>query len=474
MNLTLLPTDLTSTEKMAGKSQQTLSDSNESKDKTPEFGLFLNAETDTLQKASVQTRSAQSNSAKTNSVQSNKVRGNSENGEKRSTDNKIEGELTPSLVVVGQTTIQDKFSALPSTSASTSASISASTSDNDAELTLLDDEDPLSAETLINTMPVQLAGLISRQSTGDSSENPDDLSDIDNNIDGTLAGKTARGDIVLATTEPAEHTEDKGLDDDIRSFIRQDAASINNGQTSAKNRSVLASTSEKVKSTANNTDPNSIPLTSGKENSGKKFAFIQGASTLATASTETFSSGALHTLFASPHISAGHQTNGQFQLNGTPAPLLSAHPGSEEWQQQLNQHVLFFNRNGLQQAELRLHPQELGALHIRMNVEDNQAQLHFVSAHQHVRAALEAALPNLRHALAENGIQLAQSSVSSDTSGNWQQEQPADPQQQANTRTHAESNGTLAATQAPTTHESTIRITPRQLASSRGGVDIFA
>ncbi|WP_340620604.1 flagellar hook-length control protein FliK [Xenorhabdus siamensis] len=468
MNLTLSPTDLTSTEKATGKNQQLLLDGNVPKDKVPEFGQLLNKETDTLQKASVQTRSA-----KTNSGQSNKVHGNSENGEKRSTDNKIEGELIPSLVVTDHTSIQDKFSALLLTSASTSASIS----DSDAALTLQDDEDPLSAETLINAMPIQLAGLISRQSTGDSTENPDDLSDVDNSIDGTLTdklGKKAKGDMMLTTTDPAEHTEDKGLDNDIRSFIRQDTTPISNGQTSVKNRSVWASTTGKVKSTANNSDQNSIPLASGKENGGKEFTLMQGTSTLATASTETFSSGALHTLFASPQVSASHQTNGQFQLNGTPAPLLNAHLGSEEWQQQLNQHVLFFNRNGLQQAELRLHPQELGALHIRMNVEDNQAQLHFVSAHQHVRAALEAALPNLRHALAENGIQLAQSSVGSDTPGNWQQEQSANPQQQANTRTHAESNGTLAATPVPTTHESTIRMTPQQLASSRGGVDIFA
>ncbi len=37
-----------------------------------------------------------------------------------------------------------------------------------------------------------------------------------------------------------------------------------------------------------------------------------------------------------------------------------------------------------------------------------------VSPHSHVRAALEAALPILRTQLAENGIQLSQSSVSSE------------------------------------------------------------
>ncbi len=76
-----------------------------------------------------------------------------------------------------------------------------------------------------------------------------------------------------------------------------------------------------------------------------------------------------------------------------------------------------FSRNGQQSAELRLHPQELGALQISLKMEDNQAQLHFASAHSQVRAALEAAMPSLRHALAESGVQLGQSSVGSEGNG---------------------------------------------------------
>ena len=57
-----------------------------------------------------------------------------------------------------------------------------------------------------------------------------------------------------------------------------------------------------------------------------------------------------------------------------------------------------FSRNGQQNAELRLHPQELGALQISLKMEDNQAQLHFASAHSQVRAAIEAAMPSLRSA----------------------------------------------------------------------------
>ncbi|QPR27505.1 flagellar hook-length control protein FliK [Edwardsiella hoshinae] len=115
------------------------------------------------------------------------------------------------------------------------------------------------------------------------------------------------------------------------------------------------------------------------------------------------------------------------QVNATPlaspasasAPLLNAPLGSSEWQQALGQQVLMFSRNGQHQAELRLHPQDLGALQISLRLDDNQAQLHLAAAHSQVRAALEAALPHLRTALAESGIQLGQSSVGSEAQSQW-------------------------------------------------------
>ncbi|MCC8366827.1 flagellar hook-length control protein FliK [Xenorhabdus sp. PB61.4] len=444
MNLTLLPTDLT-LEKSVGKNQQALNSSpgsNAPKEQVTEFGQILSAE----QKNSVQTAKNRTDGS------------NSESGEKYSTDNRDEEKLSSSLAVAGQVAILDKSSAS-----------GFSASGNDAEFTLSEEDDPLSAEMLINAMPIQLAGLINHRPAGEGSESSDDLLSTENSLEDTLsdrklAGKKTKADIALVATDPAEEND---LDSDIRSFTTQQTAS-------ATNRAALAPATGKVKATANGTEQNSESSVSGKGDIGKAFLSTQGATALASASVETSSSNTLHNLFSAPLLTTGHQANGQIQLNNAPAPFLSAHLGSEEWQQQLNQQVLFFNRNGLQQAELRLHPQELGALHIRMNVEDNQAQLHFVSAHQHVRAALEAALPNLRLSLAENGIQLAESSVGSDTSGNWQQEQAADPQQHANTGSHTENHRALAATQAPATHESTIRLTPQQLASSRGGVDIFA
>ncbi|HDR2794920.1 MULTISPECIES: flagellar hook length control protein FliK [Enterobacter] len=112
------------------------------------------------------------------------------------------------------------------------------------------------------------------------------------------------------------------------------------------------------------------------------------------------------------------------------APVLSQPLGTSEWQQTLSQHITLFTRQGQQTAELRLHPEDLGQVQISIKIDDNQAQLQMVSAHSHVRAALEAALPVLRTSLAENGIQLSQSSVSSE-SFSGQQQSSSQQQQQA-------------------------------------------
>ena len=146
--------------------------------------------------------------------------------------------------------------------------------------------------------------------------------------------------------------------------------------------------------------------------------------------------------------------------------MLSAPLGSHEWQQSLSQHVTLFTRQGQQSAELRLHPEELGQIQISLKMDDNQAQLQMVSAHSHVRAALEAALPVLRTQLAENGIQLGQSSISSESFAGQQQ---SSSQQQHASRTQGQ--------EAFAAEDDIALTTPGSLqaaARGDGAVDIFA
>ncbi|MBN3344124.1 flagellar hook-length control protein FliK [Pectobacterium brasiliense] len=160
----------------------------------------------------------------------------------------------------------------------------------------------------------------------------------------------------------------------------------------------------------------------------------------------------------------------------TPAPQaasaqLNAPFGSPQWQDALGQQIIMFSRNGQQTAELRLNPQELGALHISLKIDDNQAQIHLASANSQVRSALEAALPHLRNAMAESGINLGQSSVGSDSSA-WQQ-------QMTGNNNDGNNRGPSYQQQFGHSSESTSELldVPEQLrsmASSVNGVDIFA
>lgn len=101
---------------------------------------------------------------------------------------------------------------------------------------------------------------------------------------------------------------------------------------------------------------------------------------------------------------------------------IHAQLGTPDWQQNVSQHVTLFTRQGQQTAELRLHPESLGQVHITLKVEDNLAQIQMASPHSHVRAALEAALPVLRSQLEESGIQLGQSNISSNGFAGQQQQ----------------------------------------------------
>jgi flagellar hook-length control protein FliK len=96
--------------------------------------------------------------------------------------------------------------------------------------------------------------------------------------------------------------------------------------------------------------------------------------------------------------------------------VLSAAIGSTDWAADLGQQMVDMVTRGDQQVDLRLHPAELGPLSISLNLNDGSTQAQFQAAHASVRAAVEQALPQLREALATQGIALGQASVSDQSS----------------------------------------------------------
>ncbi|SFN62561.1 flagellar hook-length control protein FliK [Xenorhabdus japonica] len=489
MNLTLLPTNLKPTDKGPDKNQATLNNSvigNHSS----QFEQLLNAETASVRKPPVQA-----------DIQVNVPADRNSQADKNSLR---EGKFTSDKTVENGSLLT---SALDNTVIESRSQVETAPQENSAEFAVLKDEDLLSAEALSAAIPIQLVGLLAPHTNSmvlpedtdglignESLENEllknellkNKLQNGESSAVNAMLGKSAKDskltDIELQIEQQDESIQLSAKQETPLSNKAEGLANLQSGWTPLARQTKLAVTNVTNNSNSKIESGNALlknAAPSNKESNLLQMA-IQAAPALTappTAEVASIDSPAL--LATSPLLSAGQHPIGQFQLSSTTAPLLNAHLGSEEWQQQLNQHVLFFNRNGLQQAELRLHPQELGALHIRMSVEDNQAQLHFVSAHQNVRVALEAALPGLRHALAENGIQLSQSSVNNDAQGYGQSEHHTNnhannPNNNPNSHAENQDHGLAVATGNTTSHASAIRITPQQLASTQGGVDTFA
>ena len=91
---------------------------------------------------------------------------------------------------------------------------------------------------------------------------------------------------------------------------------------------------------------------------------------------------------------------------------LSTPVNVEQWQKSLTQHIMMFNHQGTQSAEIKLHPQELGSLHIKLAITDDNINLHMMTEHNMVKGVLESALPFLRTSLQEQGFALQQTDIS--------------------------------------------------------------
>lgn len=109
------------------------------------------------------------------------------------------------------------------------------------------------------------------------------------------------------------------------------------------------------------------------------------------------------------------------------------------WQESLAQQIILFKRHNIEQAEIRLHPEELGSLQIKLSMHDGKMQLHMAAAVGVVKGILESALPYLRTSLAEQGIELQQTEVTdfttmmeNDQSSQFQQQFSASHQDTVN------------------------------------------
>jgi flagellar hook-length control protein FliK len=110
------------------------------------------------------------------------------------------------------------------------------------------------------------------------------------------------------------------------------------------------------------------------------------------------------------------------------ADKLSARVGTDAWENQVGQKVVYMVGSEEQTASLTLNPPDLGPMQVVLSVTNDQASVTFSANQEEVRQALEDALPRLREMMSQSGIALGNATVNAGMPDGRQaqtQDQPA-------------------------------------------------
>ncbi len=98
------------------------------------------------------------------------------------------------------------------------------------------------------------------------------------------------------------------------------------------------------------------------------------------------------------------QTQAQFKLD--------VPPQSPQWGEQIAKRISIMSTQDVQTARIQLDPPEMGALEVKIKMQNDHISVSFTSGNQQVREALEAQSPRLRELLEQQGVNLTDVNVS--------------------------------------------------------------
>ncbi|MFZ9408441.1 MAG: flagellar hook-length control protein FliK, partial [Burkholderiaceae bacterium] len=205
----------------------------------------------------------------------------------------------------------------------------------------------------------------------------------------------------------------------------------------------------------NQPDSSAVSLATHSESPGSGMA---AASLLAGALQGATTAGA----------SASNGTGQAFQAGPTQWALSYA-PGETHFGEALGERLSWMVRDGLQQAEITLNPQELGPIRIALTMEGDAAQLGIQAEHALTRQAIEEALPRLKSLLADQGVQLGQTAVGQ---GSEHDSRGSDPQARKEGRLRGHESAVTPDGTTPL--DGTVRTGQMALRPGRGRIDVFA
>ncbi len=105
-----------------------------------------------------------------------------------------------------------------------------------------------------------------------------------------------------------------------------------------------------------------------------------------------------------------------------------------EWPAALGHRLLWAVGEGIQKVELSVHPQDMGPINVHIRVENDKTDIRFTAVHPLTRDALEASIPRLRDMFSQQGLNLSQAQVFSQTSQDTKGRQSDTPQPNSDAR----------------------------------------
>jgi flagellar hook-length control protein FliK len=118
---------------------------------------------------------------------------------------------------------------------------------------------------------------------------------------------------------------------------------------------------------------------------------------------------AANTMSSTPALGAATALTDLPQMQSMRSLQPTADP--ELFSSSLSNRLMMMSQDGVQSARLKLHPENLGPLDVRIQVEEDGARVWFAAQHGQTREALEAAIPRLRELFADQGLQLVRADV---------------------------------------------------------------
>jgi flagellar hook-length control protein FliK len=137
---------------------------------------------------------------------------------------------------------------------------------------------------------------------------------------------------------------------------------------------------------------------------------LDGADSASTAANAPATSSTASTHLPT-HLHALSAAHSHVAVDAPAARDIKAPVGSHAWPQQVGDEITWMAQQGREAASLRLTPENMGPLEVRIAVREGEASVWFGAHNADTRAALEQALPRLREMFASQGLALADAGV---------------------------------------------------------------